>query len=187
MKRRKYLLWVLASLMVIGSWHRVWAQDAAADYGRPTYEKPMYDPVSKRYFELVGYWEHPWREAVTDARKQVFMGVPGQLAVVDSLEIHEFLLRNFRTDQFTWIGYEYWCAAQALVDSNGQHIVKPDFQAWAPKWNPDPYACNDGVLPKDRDYSPIAYTPVSQGFRWTGWGPAKHFHAYFVEFRTGHP
>jgi hypothetical protein len=153
----------------------------------PMYGKPIYDPAAKKYFELIWAFNLKWKEADAVARTQQYLGAQGRLAIVDNIEVHEFLLRTFRPNEITWIGLRYWCGAQSLEDSMGKRTTQPEFQAWAPQWRADPYACNGGVLAKDQEYSPVAYTPVDKGFRWTGWGGAKVFNAYFIEFPTGHP
>jgi hypothetical protein len=153
------------------------------------YDTPIYDPVSKSYFALA--WAHKtvyrgtdWLTANAEARSREYKGIHGRLAVVDSLEIHEFLERTFHPNVDVWIGLRYWCQKKTLEWSNGR-TAKRSFQAWDVNWQQDIYACKSGD--KNTDFMPVAYTPTDKGFRWIGKGRHKEYFAYFVEFPTAHP
>lgn len=166
--------------------------DIAASEGLPQSPLgvPIYDPVSMRYFALMKAdkrftsveWSI-WREVKKQAESQVFKGVHGRLAVVDSSEVHEFLLRHFPSDpyRYAWIGLQYHCRKKQLEWSNGQILGRGAFEAWATKWKIDGWACSDTNTPTD--YAPVAYSPQ---MRWVMVGHSKGFDYYFVEFPTGH-
>jgi hypothetical protein len=151
------------------------------------YGTPIYDPEAKRYFELIDAFNREWKEVKADAETHQYKGVQGRLAIVDSAEVHNFLLLKFRADKKTWIGMEYMCQNRVLIDSTGKRMDGLTFQAWAREWKLDGYACNSGTMAKELEYMPLAYTEVREGFRWTGWGVAKRFDAYFIEYPTGAP
>ncbi len=151
---------------------------------------PIYDPVSKRYFALEAAdkrftsveWSI-WTEVKKQAESQVFKGVRGRLAVVDSGEVHEFLLRHFPSNpyRYAWIGLQYHCRKKQLAWSNGQILERGAFEAWAEKWKIDGWACTGTNDPAD--FAPVAYSPQ---MRWVLVGHSKGFDYYFVEFPTGH-
>jgi Lectin C-type domain len=155
------------------------------------YDTPVYDAVSKRYFAL--YWARReayhgtnWQDSEQLARSHYYKGVQGRLAIVDTPEIHSFLLQTFHQPCEAWIGLRYWCDARTLQWSGGKKWTPGSFKAWAKQWKQDVYACNskaDHVV----DYMPVAYSAAGNGFRWVGKGRVKEFFAYFVEFPTGKP
>ena len=175
MSRWAYGCLVLASVLFISTPGICRAQGAV-------YGAPIYDPEAKRYFELIGAYNQEWKEVKVDAQTHTYKGVQGRLAIVDNAEVHSFLLQKFRPDKKTWIGMEYICQERVLLDSTGKRMDGMTFQAWARSWKGDPWACSTGT-----DYMPLAYTEVAEGFRWTGWGVAKRFDAYFIEYPTGAP
>lgn len=149
---------------------------------------PVYDPESKRYFALMHIssepWSGMWDKVAEAARRQSYKGVRGRLAVVDSIEVHEFLLRTFHPShyQYIWIGLRYLCRARKLEWSDGRIFQPGSFQAWDTKWKQDIYFCNESNDPND--WGPVAYSPQ---FRWIAKGRHKGYDWYFVEFPTGHP
>jgi len=182
------LLSLAAVLTIIGSTFAATAEEVG-------YNTPVYDPVAKRYFAIVDghnpqdiYRGINWIHAYAQAQTREFHGVRGRLAIVDSLEVHEFLMRTFRPKSETWVGLRYMCLAHKLETSAGRALAKNSFQAWDPNWNQDSYHCNQPEEAKPQDkFEPVAYTPVDKGFRWIvkGWG--KEYFAYFIEFPTGQP
>jgi len=150
---------------------------------------PIYDPDSKRYFALMRSdtrdFRSMWHTVTQQAQSQSFEGVRGRLAIVDSLEVHEFLLRHFppQYGQWVWIGLRYLCQSRQLEWSDGRIFQPGSFQAWAPNWKIDPYFCMDTDR-GSKNYGPVAYSPDRQ---WVGVGLHKGYDYYFVEFPTGHP
>ena len=149
---------------------------------------PVYDPAAKRYFALMHIsaepWSGMWDKVAEAARRQSYKGVRGRLAIVDSIEVHDFLLRTFRPShyQYIWIGLRYLCRAKKLEWSDGRIFQPGSFQAWDPKWKQDIYVCSDRN--NANEWAPVAYSPQ---FRWIAKGLHKGYDWYFVEFPTGHP
>ena len=155
-----------------------------------TYGKIVYHPASKRSFELVKVSraesksyipEFNWQEADAAARVRVHKGAKGRLAVVDSPEIHSFLLENFQPDNYTFIGLRYFCKLRKLMWSSGKSLDRGQFQAWHANWDQsDGAGCVKGG--GEADWMPVAYTPVGEGFRWIAKGARKKYYAYIVEY-----
>jgi hypothetical protein len=150
---------------------------------------PVYDPEAKRYFALMHTepckWGCSWEKVAQQARDQSYKGVHGRLAIVDSIDVHEFLLRTFHPShyQYIWIGLRYLCRAKKLEWSDGRIFQRGSFQAWDPKWNQDVYVCHN-VRYDPNEWAPVAYSPQ---FKWIVKGRGKGYDWYFVEFPTGHP
>lgn len=151
---------------------------------------PVYDPESKRYFAFMKSEnavpaQTMWNSVAAQARRQVYKGVQGRLAIVDSLEVHNFLLRTFRPNQYqyVWIGMRYLCRAKKLEWSDGKLWQPGSFQIWDEKWNQDVYTCADKGNPND--WAPVAYTPSMHS--WIVKGNTKGYDYYFMEFPTGQP
>ena len=146
---------------------------------------PIYDPVSKRYFAMMqSAGTGTWDQVYAQARGRGYKGAQGRLAIVDSIEVHEFLLRNFPLKYFedAWIGLRYLCRARKLVWSDGKVYQRNGFEAWDKIWKQDQYFCGDTNDPND--WAPIAYSPK---FTWIAKGRHKKYEYYFVEYPTGHP
>lgn len=168
----------------------VWT--AAAPAQESVYRKPIYDPASKSYFELVKltHAEAPkhytpamnWAEAQAYASKRVFKGVPGRLAIIGSADTHSFILINLRPSDYTWIGLRYFCNQRKLEWSNGQVFRTNAFKAWDTAWDQ-----SAGVACKERGYMPVAYTSAKNGFRWVAKGGMKAYSDLLIEYPTGGP
>lgn len=192
---------VLGSLLAILLLPLAWLPALACPYERPIpgvaaadgvlYDTPIYDPDSKRYFALV--WAHRaddhgtnWATAYAAAKERQYKGALGRLAVVDSIEVHDFLLKTFHPPCEAWIGLRYWCTARSLEWANGVMVKPGSFQAWDREWRQDVAACaSSGV--QGKEYMPVAYSKTEGGFRWIGKGIHKEYFAYFMEFPTGQP
>lgn len=151
---------------------------------------PVYDPQAKRYFALMQPQLEPqymtmWDHVAAQARAQTFKGVHGRLAIVDTPEVHDFLLRTFRPNnyQYIWIGLRYLCKAHKLEWSDGKIMPPGSFQDWDKQWNQDVYTCSDKDNPND--WAPVAYTPEMHS--WIVKGNHKGYPWYFIEFPTGGP
>jgi len=169
----------------------------AAANAKPVFDKPMYDPVSKSYFELhkvtreenprsAEYPDLPFNMAEKFASQRMFKGVRGRLAIVKSNETHMFLMQNFQPDAHAWIGLRYYCKLRQLRWVNGEQVTRGSFQAWDADWDQSGDAgCVKG--PGQADWMPVCYSPTSAGFRWVAKGASKHYVAYFIEYPTGKP
>ena len=187
----RHRLAIVVGLIIAGFARTALAQDVPIE----SYDvKPVYDPVAKRYFAYMPsnpdhvQWRDGWEWVDKMAKHLVFHGVHGRLAIVDTLEVHEFLLRTFHpkyTDGPAWFGLHYLCNERQLQWSDG-HFWKPgDFQAWDAQWNQDIYFCS-GAAVHPGTFAPIAYEPAPN-FRWIGKGSGKGYEMAFVEFPTGGP
>jgi hypothetical protein len=168
---------------------------ASAAQAQPNYGKPVYDPVSKSYFELVKVTSQMSPglaipniladRAEVQAKGRVYKGVHGRLAIIRSQETHSFIMQNLRPNEPAWIGLRYLCNTRELRWSNGQKWAKGDFSAWANPWNRSgiPTCVKDGA---NTDWMPIAYSPVRDGFQWFANGGRKAYVAFIVEYPTGH-
>jgi len=166
----------------------------------PYYNIPVYDAEAKRYFMLVDarlpgsvYPRNEgltWEGADEEARARLYKGVHGRLAIVDSIEVHEFLLRTFHADVPAWIGLRYLCRTHRLLKADGSFMNASSFKAWDPVWNQDTGGCQgklDTMRPVFGEiYMPVAYY-AHPTFDWVAKGWAKRYLLYFVEFPTGHP
>ena len=167
-----------------------WAMPALAQ--QAVFNKPIYDPQSKSYFELVRLTkaDEPkhyvpsmnWGDARAFASKRVYKGTHGRLAKVATAEIHSFILMNLRPADFTWIGLRYLCNGRKLEWADGEVFQPSDFKVWAPAWDQ-----SSGVGCRERGYMPVAYTSVRDGFRWIAKGGLKLYTDLLVEYPTGKP
>ena len=156
--------------------------------------KPVYNPQTKSYFELRNDLfgnNHGWTNAKQAAEKLQFKGVRGRLAVVDSLQTHQFLVKNFNLEAETWIGLRFWCKYKKLQWVNGKIHPRDAFNHWDPRWyryygSSDPnlqFCRTSGTI--ESGYMPVYYLPAEKGYRWQAVGSAKGFRHYLVEFPTG--
>ena len=181
----KALIFLVAALLCVAS---------GAQAQGPVYGKPMYDPASKSYFELVHvtqaqaqgsmYPALPFDKAAHAATGRAFQGVAGRLAIIRSQDPHIFIMQNLRPNEDTWIGLRYLCKTRELRWVNGQQLKKGDFAPWHAQWDQSSGAgCVKGG--GETDWMPVAYTPASSGFRWIAKGGKKIYVAYLVEYPTG--
>lgn len=163
---------------------------------QPVYGKPIYDPASKSYFELVKITRQqaphgdspalPFDKVVPLAAARVFKDTPGRLAIVRSSETHVFILQNLRPSIVAWIGLRYMCKQRQLLWINGERLTKGQFAPWHDNWDQSGTAgCVRGK--GETDWMPIAYTGVGEGFRWIAKGGKKVYKEYIVEYPTGKP
>jgi hypothetical protein len=161
---------------------------------QPVFGKPVYDPASKSYFELVKVSHAmapgmaipslPFDKAVQAASGRAFQGTPGRLAIVRSQDTHMFLMQNLRPNEETWIGLRYLCKSRELRWVNGESLQRGQFQAWHAQWDQSGIAgCVKGG--GETDWMPVAYTAAGQGFRWVAKGGKKIYVSFIVEYPTG--
>lgn len=166
----------------------------AANAQGPVYGKPIYDPVSKSYFELVKVTPAqapgsstpalPFDKAMQAANGRAFHGAKGRLAVIRSQETHIFIMQNLRPNEDTWIGLRYLCKTRELRWVSGEAWKRGEFAAWHAQWDQSGIAgCVNGG--GEADWMGVAYTPAGSGFRWVAKGGKKIYVAYLVEYPTG--
>lgn len=161
-----------------------------------TGEKIVYDPVSKSYFQLHGFTaaesKDPrrvgdWLSAQSIASSLTFKGVPGRLAIVKTPEVHDFLLRTFRSfnRDDAWIGMKVDCKSMKAYWTDGTPVDQQSFSAWdLGRWYRTDINCmNNPAL----GWMGVYYKPANAGFRWQASGPAKAFEYMFIEYPTGKP
>lgn len=153
------------------------------------FNQPVYNPATKSYFELVG-GKIPlrWWYARLAARRRVWKGVHGRLAVVKNRQVHDFLRRTFRSPFQAWIGLRYMCSFNTLIWVTGEIQKRSAFSYWARVWNRYvPRRPGDGkpMCGGTRGYWPVDYYPVASGFQWHANGMNKVFRSFFVEYPTG--
>jgi hypothetical protein len=181
---RKVLL--LLCLLYAGS---VWAAEG------PVASAPVYNPNSKSYFQLFSDNQHPgsWGGAKTRAEMKSFKGVRGRLAVIDSAETHDFVLRTFKLTQNkfqVWIGLRYWCIAHLLQWESGPAFSPTDpghFKIWHTKWSRNSENDCSFAASKVAGFVPVYYVTIGNLTRWQAVGAAKNFEHYLVEYPTGKP
>jgi hypothetical protein len=171
----------------------------AAPAEGPVFGKPMYDPASKSYFELVAVTqaqipaykigmvpETSWDKAVAYAAARAYRGTQGRLAVVKSQETHEFLMTHLRPAYPTFIGLRYSCKERRLEWVTGETHPANGFKAWDQHWDQ-----GDNKICLGSTNGPwwmgVAYTGLGNGFRWVARGNLKNWTAYIVEYPTGRP
>jgi hypothetical protein len=172
--------------------------DVAAAQAQAVYEKPMYDPSSKSYFELVRVTpaqqdkhkigmvpETSWDKAAKFAAQRAFKGTQGRLAIVKTQETHEFILEHLRPDRYAFIGLRYFCKLRQLRWVNNEVHPPKTFAPWATNWDQgDLPLCLNGNGP---GWMGVIYTGIKDGFRWVARGDLKNWNLYIVEYPTGAP
>lgn len=179
---RKLLL--LLCLLYAGS---VWAADG------PVPSAPIYNPYSKSYFQLFDDNLRPgnWVAAKRRAEMKSFKGVRGRLAVVDSKETHDFIIRAFNLTQHkwgVWIGLRYWCVAHLLQWEQGRPYSPSDpskFKIWHSRWSRNTENDCSFTESAKEGFVPVYYRTIGNITRWQAVGAAKYFDYYIVEFPTG--
>jgi hypothetical protein len=151
---------------------------------------PVYNPASQSYFQLFGDNQNPgnWEAAKVRAGQKSFKGIRGRLAVVDSAQTHDFVLRTFDLNTrkiSVWIGLRYWCNAR-LLQWEEQRAFSPSdpghFKIWHAQWSrSDESACTLSKSTKV-GFAPVYYRTIGNVTRWQAVGAAKYFNYYLVEF-----
>ncbi len=178
------------------------APPSAAAAG-PLYNKPVYDPATKSYFEL--YFPDrqaatrdrreagrlTWAQADDIAKTQFHQGARGRLAVVKNLKTSIFLIRTFQPQRSAWIGLQYLCSYRVLQWVTGEIWPVTAYADWGPVWNvagDQPYSqgratCGNG----SGGALPVHYWGVAGRNKWNANEPRQAFATMFIEFPTGHP
>ncbi|MFQ5535037.1 MAG: C-type lectin domain-containing protein [Sphingomonadales bacterium] len=155
------------------------------------YGKPIYNPETRSYFELVRAHESEggkkrWFEMERFARAKIFKGVQGRLAKVKSASVNFFLMENLRPDEASWIGLYLDCSSGKWAWSDGEAFARDGYTNWHPtKWDyaygNDPNKICDGNSP----YAAVAYYPIQDSFRWFIKRKGKGYDTMIVEYPTG--
>lgn len=151
---------------------------------------PVYNPATKSYFQMLKTTGRHgnWPESLEQAYAQTYKGVRGRLAVIDSPETHEFVLRNFDVSRPTWIGLRYWCEFR-MLEWVGLRPYSPGdpgrFQAWHPRWWHGEQLCPPNASGPGA-FVGVYYQPTSERTAlWQAVGKGKGFGLLLVEYPTG--
>lgn len=174
-------------------WH------AAPASAEPLYDRPVYNPETSSYFELVkvvpGYSIRgrdvpavTWHKASSLAHARVYKGARGRLAVIRSRAASDFLRQTFKPDVPAWIGLRYWCEFNKLQWVTGEIHPRTEFANWDRIWRHDggerggkrAPACSNTLR-----FWPVNTWSARDGFRWNANGTNKEFGAFFIEYPTG--
>ena len=156
------------------------------------YGKPIYDPASQSYIELVKLTKADeskqyvpsmnWQSAQEYASRRNFKGVKGRLAIIKDGETHSLIMRNLRPTEYTWIGLRYFCSQKKLQWTDGSVHLKTDFSSWHSNWDQ-----SAGVGCNELGYMPVAYNGMADGFRWVAKGGLKLYTDLLIQYPTGQP
>lgn len=175
---RQHRRLILAALLVFA------APGGQAAIAASVINKPIYNPESKSYVELVedritnGSQGPGWAEAAKDAERLYFKGVQGRLAVISSARSELFIATMLRPTGPTWFGVYYECENRRLRWVTGETLKKGAYANWDPAfWFIGQIFCpnNSGIMPG----------LISNGIYWALQMPAKHYNYYLVEYPTG--
>lgn len=163
--------------------------DPAAAQLRPVFDKPVYNPESKSYFELLdGTHLHnqgpTWEQARELAAERSFGGTQGRLAIIRTPETDMFIRINLRPNQHTWFGLRYDCKQKRLLWTDETELKQGDYANWNPRgWYASPqwgFCVGDHLMP--------AYLPLHSGIRhWMMQRSPKRYYNFIVEYPTGGP
>lgn len=177
----------------LASSHQSYKSDpykAFRNYDGALVNRPVYDPISKSYFELVETKGGlSYERAMRFARTKTFRNVRGRLAIIRSGETQKFLDRIFRPDGEAWFGLRLYCPGRVLFWTDGKTLKRgKDYVNWGPKWH---YARNYLPCKPGAKYAGVTLSPadkagyVGKGLRWFAIAP-RHAVAYsIIEYPTG--
>ena len=152
--------------------------------------KPIYDPASKSYFELLEIKGGvPYGRAVRIARSKIFNGIRGRLATIRSKETQHRLDSTLRPDGEAWIGLWMFCSGRVLLWSDGKNFRKgKDFVNWGPVWH---YTKSYIPCKSGDKYAGVTLAPVDKagyvgkGLRWFAIAPSHAVAYLIIEYPTG--
>ena len=144
---------------------------------------PFFHETSNSYYELhqlPGY-EHKYNWAYVRklAEQKVHKNVRGQLAVIDSQDVHSFLTKRFTFTGPTWIGLRYFCKTKRLFWVNWKEHKRHEFAAWHQQW-----AANSRItcLNQSFEYMPAYY--IGEGdTHWQLQGQSKAYRWFLVQYK----
>jgi len=153
-------------------------------------DAPVYNPATKSYFQMLPTTSRHgnWPESLVEAQGQFYKGVRGRLAVINTPEVHEFVMRNFDVSREMWIGLRYWCEFR-LLEWVGLRPFSPSdpghFRAWHPQWWRGQQLCPPNARGPDA-FVGVYYQPTSKSSAlWQAVGQGKGFGRVLVEYPTG--
>jgi len=188
----KPIIWLVATLLIaIAPQTLASAQTFTKKEAKELINTPVYNPVTKSYFELVvigpGYSirgnapEAHWSIAYKLAKSRRFHGVRGRLAVIKDAKTNAFLRDTFHLRRKAWFGLRYWCSVRKLQWVTREFHTRRDYNNWDNPWDESANGCNSSTAP----YLAAAYLPFKDGFRWFVHTTVKEYTRMFVEYQTG--
>jgi hypothetical protein len=148
--------------------------------------KTAYHEPTDTYFQLASdivdkTGTGKWAYAVAKARNAQFKGRQGQLAKIDSPELHRWFLETFDLRELSgnygiWIGLRYWCGVRVLTWATGDEHKSSAFAPWDTPWYGGDVRCGRNNIP----YMGVYYSQSSK--RWKAIGYMKRFRYYLIEF-----
>lgn len=164
---------------------------AGQAHAEALYGKPVYNPETKSYFELVRAGADQggrkvWLDMEAFARMKMFKGVHGRLAKVKSPTVNFFLMSEFRPDKMTWIGLRMDCRTGQWAWSDGEPFERGSYS----NWHPTKWTWNFGNDPREicsgnPAFVSVAYYPIQESFRWMVKRAGKGYSSMLVEYPTG--
>ena len=166
--------------------------------GKERYNKPIYNPETKSYFENYNPapdlvydpdYIYDWLQSKVIAEGRTFHGVRGRLAVVKNKETNDFIVKHFKPDNGTWIGLEYMCDDRILRWSTGEIWPLSGYQNWGRPWNIEGTSPYGRVRSSCTSLNPMGvhYWGSEAGYKWNANGGAKKFGYMIIEYPTGKP
>lgn len=139
----------------------------------------LHEP-SGSYFELLDFaWtrknEISWDKAAEKAGRENYRGRRGQLAIVDTVDKHQFIRRHFDFRRPAWIGLRYWCSFRKMMWVDGSVHTHQAYQPWTTPWHRTGIRCGRNKIP----WMPVYYTKDE---RWQAAGYRKAFRSMIVEY-----
>jgi len=182
-------LLLLASLPAQGQEWRE-SHDQAARAGKKFWQsEPVHNPETGSYYQLVRDQTGPsganglhWDQAAAKAARLTYKGRHGRLAVVDSAELHQWLLQQWDFGALgyggdTWIGLRYWCSFRRLTWVTGDEHPFNDFAIWDTPWyREDGIRCSTTKIP----YMGVYIN--GQSSRWRATGFKKAYNYFIAEY-----
>ncbi|MDA5193585.1 C-type lectin domain-containing protein [Govanella unica] len=157
----------------------------------PILDKPVYNPETKSYFEVVdaaymNSGQGPnWSEASTVASKKSLGKAQGRLGIIPSAKVEMFIRLNLRPDQNMWIGLYYDCGTQSLVWIDGRTLRSGEYTNWA---SGDWYIGHANMFCNTPDpHMPVLIALSEAERKWAIQLPAKRYHLILIEYPTGGP
>ncbi|MCP5366085.1 MAG: hypothetical protein H6907_18170 [Hyphomicrobiales bacterium] len=150
---------------------------------------PIYDPVTKSYFELrKGVSRGLWKNALAQATRLTYKGVHGRLAMLPNQETSDRVYRalDLRHLQYpyVWFGMRFWCKHRKLMWSNGDIHPLKGYSNWRSPWyRTEKITCRTALRNDRQGYMPLSLE-TKTGL-WMATGPGKGYDYFLVEYPTG--
>lgn len=175
-RRRRHL--ILAALLAVT------VSVGQAAFAKPVLNKPIYNPETKSYFELVddlitnGTQGPGWSQARVFASKRYFKGIQGRLGIIRSAKTGMFLATHLRSQKMAWFGLYFDCEIRNLKWVTDEILPQRGYT----NWNPENWNIGEGFCPTNNSIMPGV---IMKGNYWALQLSGKHYNEYLVEYPTG--